>query len=383
MSKAMLLGIVLALSLGLALAHAEPPPKPAIGAAAGTLRVETVASGLGYPWSLVFLPDGSMLVSEKHPGRLRRVSLDGTISEPIRGLPPIHAKDNGGLLGLALDPGFARNGRVYFAYSEPGDGRTARLSVARATLGETELTDVEIIFRQRPDVADAVNFGGRLVFAPDGTLFVLTGDRFALDLVQDRSNTIGTVVRIEPDGSVPSDNPFAGQPGAAPEIWSLGHRNIGGGAIHPRTGQLWIGELGPWGGDELNIAEPGRNYGWPLVSWGRHYEGGAIPDPTTRPHLARSIFNWNPVISPSGMAFYDGEAIPAWQGSLLMGGLSSAALIRLTLEDDRVIGEERLETGFRVRDVVQGPDGAVYLLSDEPEGEIYRVTLVEPAGGSD
>lgn len=359
---------------------AQEPPKRTLEVAAGTLYVETVAAGLSYPWSLVFLPDGDMLVSEKHPGRLRRVSPDGSIGDPIEGLPEIFSEGNGGLLGLALDPDFEANRLIYFAYSEPGENGKSGLSVGRGRLAEGRLEEVETIWRQSPKVKDVRNFGGRLTFAPDGWLFVMTGDRFAHDLVQDPSNTIGVIARIEADGGTPPDNPFVDTEGYDPSIWSWGHRNIGGGAIHPETGRLWIHEFGPWGGDELTIPEAGENYGWPVVSWGRHYSGETIPGPPTRPEFAASIFHWTPVISPSGMIFYGGSEIPAWKGNLLIGGLSSQSLFRLTLRGETVIGEERIEFGARIRDLTEGPDGAVYLLTDQPYGEIFRLRLEKPAG---
>lgn len=354
-------------------------PTSMLDAAAGKLRVETIATGLHLPWSLVFLPNGEMLVSEKHPARLRRISKTGEISVPLDGLPEIYAKGNGGLLGLALSPSFEENQRLYFAFSEPGEGKKAGLAVARARLHQKRISNVEVIFRQTPKVEDIRNFGGRLTFAPDGNLFVMTGDRFAQDLVQDLGNTVGALVRIKPDGNVPPDNPFVGQDGIEPAIWSWGHRNIEGGAIHPETGKLWIHEFGPWGGDELIVPEAGHNYGWPLVSWGRHYSGQDIPNPPTRPDLAESIYHWTPVISPSGMTFYKGSEIPDWKGNILIGGLSSTDLIRLTLRNERVIGQERINFGVRIRDVVQGPDGAVYLLTDQQEGKVLRVMLHEPA----
>lgn len=356
---------------------AAPSPATAqaaiLEAAAGVLRLEVVAQGLHYPWSLVFLPDGAMLVSEKLPGRLRRVTPDGRVSEPLAGLPPIFADGNGGLLGLALDPAFGETRRLYFAYSEPGAPGTAGLAVARASLHEDRLSDVEVIFRQQPKVADIRNFGGRLLFAPDGTLFVLTGDRFAMNLAQDPRTTIGKMVRIRPDGSPPPDNPFVGRLDADPVVWSLGHRNLGGAAFHPETGRLWTTEYGPWGGDELNVAEPGGNYGWPLVSWGRHYEGEDIPDPPTRPDLLPSVYHWNPVISPADMAFHRGGTVPDWRGDLLIAGLTAGQLVRLTLRGEQVIAEERMTVGSRLRSVVEGPDGALYLLTDEPDGEVLRV----------
>ncbi|MEO3432962.1 PQQ-dependent sugar dehydrogenase [Inquilinus sp. CAU 1745] len=361
-------------------APTQEPPKRTLEVAAGTLHVETVAAGLSYPWSLIFLPDGDMLVSEKHPGRLRRVSPDGSVGDPIDGLPEIFSEGNGGLLGLALDPDFEANSLIYFAYSEPGENGTSGLSVGRGRLAEGRLEEVETIWRQSPKVEDVRNFGGRLTFAPDGRLFVMTGDRFAHDLVQDPSNTIGVIARIERNGDIPPDNPFVDTEGYDPSIWSWGHRNIGGGAMHPETGQLWIHEFGPWGGDELNIPEAGENHGWPVVSWGRHYSGETIPDPPMRPEFASSIFHWTPVISPSGMIFYGGSEIPAWKGNLLIGGLSSQSLFRLTLRGETVIGEERIEFGARIRDLTEGPDGAVYLLTDQPYGEIFRLRLEKAIG---
>lgn len=353
---------------------AEPTVPPALDTAFGRLAIEILARGLALPYSVVELPDGDLLVSEKHEGRLRRVRGDGTLSPPLDGLPPVYGEGNGGLLGLALDRDFARSRVLYVAYAEPGAGEAAGLAVARARLTTNRLAGLEVIFRQRPKVADLRNFGGRLAVAADGTIFIGTGDRFAHDLVQPADNTIGVVARVAPDGSIPSDNPFVGRSDVDPAIWSLGHRNIGGMALHPETGRLWVHEFGPFGGDELMIAEPGRNYGWPLVSWGRHYSGEAIPPPPTRPDLAPSIFHWNPVISPSGMAFYDGDAIPPWRGSLLIGGLSGRLLVRLTLRGERVVAEERFPLGVRIRDVAVDRTGAVLLLTDEGEGRILRIT---------
>lgn len=370
-------GAVLA-GTGLGGADAAAPPRPqTLATAFGRMTIEVFAEGLSAPYSAVVLPDGELLVSEKHPGRLRRVRADGGLGPPFDGLPPIFAEGNAGLLGLALDPDFAGNRTLFLAYGEAGTGDAAGLAVARARLGATRLDALEVIFRQRPKVADIRNFGGRLAVAPDGTLFIGTGDLFAQDLVQRFDNTIGVIARVAADGGIPQDNPFVGRSDVDPAIWSLGHRNIGGMAFHPETGRLWVHEFGPFGGDELNIAEPGKNYGWPLVSWGRHYTGETIPPPPTRPDLARSIFHWNPVISPSGMAFYDGAAIPAWRGSLLLGGLSGQVLVRLTLRGERVIAEERFPMGVRIRDVVVDPAGAVLLLTDEAEARILRLTLAE------
>jgi glucose/arabinose dehydrogenase len=343
----------------------------------GAIRVETFASGLAHPWGVAFLPDGRMLVTER-PGRLRIVSTEGQVSEPLSGLPKIDVAGQGGLLDVAIDPDFASNGLVYVTYAEAGEGG-ASTAVARGKLAGGGLENVEVIFRQKPKVGGSNHFGSRLAFAPDGTLFVTLGERFKFDPAQDNTNHMGTVVRINPDGSVPPDNPFVGRSDALPEIWSYGHRNVQGADIEPGTGTLWTIEFGPLGGDELNRPEPGRNYGWPLVSWGKHYNGKEIPDPPTRPDLADAVRHWVPAISPSGMSFYDGALFPAWRGDLLIGGLSSRALVRLNMENGQVAGEERIDMGARVRDVQPGPDGAVYLLIDRSDGEILRVT---PAGGA-
>jgi glucose/arabinose dehydrogenase len=340
---------------------------------AGTIKVETVATGLSHPWGLAFLPDGRMLVTER-TGTLRLVSKDGKLSAPLSGVPEVVVAGQGGLLDVAIDPGFKSNNLVYLSYSEPGEGG-ASTAVARGKLGDSGLENVEVIFRQEPKVEGGNHFGSRLVFAPDGKLFVTLGERFQFTPAQDLSNDLGKIVRINPDGSVPKDNPFVGRNDARPEIWSYGHRNPQGAAIHPETGRLWETEFGPRGGDELNIPQAGANYGWPVVSWGNHYTGEDIPDPPTHPEFADAIYHWNPVISPSGITFYTGDAIPAWKGNLLIGGLSSKAIVRLTLDGEKVGDEERIPMGTRIRDVVQGPDGAVYALTDEGNGEILRLTL--------
>jgi glucose/arabinose dehydrogenase len=337
-----------------------------------TLKVETVATKLQNPWGLAFLPDGRMLVTEK-PGKLRIVTKKGTKSEPLKGVPEVAAGGQGGLLDVALDPKFAENGLVYLSFSEPGEGG-AGTSVARGKLGADGLENVEVIFRQKPKVSGGNHFGSRLAFSPDGKLFVTTGDRFKFEPAQDLSTHVGKVIRINPDGSVPEDNPFVGQDGKLPEIWSYGHRNAQGAAIQPETGKLFEHEFGPLGGDEMNVIEPGKNYGWPLVSWGKHYDGKEIPDPPTRPEFTDAIRHWTPVISPSGMTFYTADAIPGWKGNLLIGGLSSQALVRLTLDGEKVTGEERIPLGGRIRNVVQGPDGAVYVL-DDSKGSIVRLSL--------
>jgi glucose/arabinose dehydrogenase len=276
------------------------------------------------------------------------------------------------LLDVAIDPNFKDNRLVYLSYAESGRGG-ASTAVARAELGADGLQDAHVIFRQTPRVHGPNHWGSRLVFARDGTLFVTLGERFKFGAAQDLSNTLGKIVRINPDGSIPKDNPFVGKEGARPEIWSYGHRNVQGAAIHPETGALWADEMGPLGGDELNIAEAGKNYGWPLVSWGSHYDGRPIPKPPTRPDLAAPIYYWNPVISPSGMTFYTADAIPAWRGSLLLAGLSAKALVRLTLAGEKVTGEERIPMGARIRAVRQAPDGSIHLLTDEDDGKILHL----------
>jgi glucose/arabinose dehydrogenase len=340
---------------------------------AGTIKVETVATELSHPWGLAFLPDGRMLVTERS-GTLRLVSKDGKLSPPLSGVPKVVVAGQGGLLDVAIDPDFKSNSLVYLTYSEPGEGG-AGTAVARGKLGESGLDGVEVIFRQEPKVGGGNHFGSRLVFAPDGKLFVTLGERFTFTPAQDLTNDLGKIVRINPDGSVPKDNPFVGRTDARPEIWSYGHRNPQGAAILPKTGKLWETEFGPMGGDELNIPQAGANYGWPVVSWGSHYTGEDIPDPPTHPEFADAIYHWNPVISPSGITFYTADAIPAWKGNLLIAALSGQAIVRLTLDGEKVVDEERIPMGARIRDVAQGPDGAVYALTDEGNGEILRLTL--------
>lgn len=363
----------LALLALLALSQPGCAAEGALPTEAGALKVETVARGLSYPWGLAFLPDGRMLVTER-PGTLRLVSKDGKISEPLAGVPKVYAQGQGGLLDVALDPDFASNGLIYLSYAEPSP-KGAATAVARGKLTDQGLADVKVIFRQIPEVDNGLHFGSRLAFSPDGKLFITLGERFQFDPAQDLSNTLGKIVRINPDGSVPPDNPFLGQEDAQPEIWSYGHRNAQGAAIHPETGKLWETEFGPFGGDELNIPKAGSNYGWPVVSWGRHYNGKAIPEPPTHPEFTDAIYHWTPVISPSGMTFYTGGAIPAWRGNLLIGGLSSEAIIRLTLDGEKVVAEERIPLGMRIRDVIQAPDGSVYALTDADDGRILRLTL--------
>lgn len=354
---------------------AAPSGRGAVATQHGPIQLRTVAAGLEHPWSLAHLPNGLMLVTER-PGRLRFVGEDGSLSQPLGGLPEVYAEGQGGLLDVVLDPLFGQTRILYLAYSEAGEGG-ASTAVLRARLETSGLEDVKVIFRQLPKVDGPNHWGARLVFAWDGTLFITLGERFKFDPAQDLSTHLGKIVRINSDGSVPPDNPFVARKDARPEIWSYGHRNIQGAAIHPETGELWVSEMGPKGGDELNIIKPGRNYGWPVVSWGDHYDDTPIPDHPTRPEFEPPAYYWNPVISPSGMAFYSGNGIPGWQGSLLIGGLSSEALIRLTLDGAGVASEERIAMGARIRDVRPALDGTVYMLTDEDDGRILRLAAAE------
>ena len=353
---------------------AQAPQSPTPAPTSGVVRADTVAKGLEHPWGLAFLPDGRMLVTER-PGRLRLVDRDGRLSEPLGGVPGVEARGQGGLLDVVIDPRFAENRWVYLSYAEPGPGG-AGTAVARGRLGEGRLEDVRVIYQQQPKVSGGNHFGSRLVFAKDGTLFVTQGDRFAhREKAQDLSVGFGKVVRINPDGSVPRDNPFVGRAEARPEIWSYGHRNVQSAAIDPQTGQLWTVEHGARGGDELNHPEAGKNYGWPVITYGVAYSGAKIGEGTAKPGMEQPVYYWDPVIAPSGMTFYTGDALPGWKGSLLIGSLRPGLLVRLTLTGGRVAAEGRYlaDLNERIRDVRQGPDGFVYLLTDSQNGRILRV----------
>jgi len=344
-------------------------------------QVTTVARGLDHPWSLVFLPDGRMLVSER-VGRLRLARPGGALSPPLGGLPKVATGQQAGLFGLALDPGFGTNRLVYFAYEEPRAGGRSGLSVARGKLGGTAaapaLQAVQVIFRAEPAMASKANLGGRIVFGPDGTLFVGVGDHFVPQGQADAQkldNDLGKVVRIDRDGSAPKDNPFVGKAGARPEIWSIGHRNIESAAINPWTHQLWTVEHGPRGGDEINIPRAGKNYGWPVISYGEDYSGEAVgAGITAKPGLEQPVYYWDPVIAPSGMLFYDGP-VAEWKGNLFIAGMIAQGVVRLVLDGDKVVGEERLLTDLkkRVRDVRQGPDGLIYVVTERANGTIYKL----------
>ncbi len=344
--------------------------------ASGPIQVETIVDGLQYPWALAFLPDGRMLVTER-PGRLRIVTADGKTSEPVAGLPQVFARGQGGLLDVAVDRAFSQNRTIYFCFAEPfqSGGRTA---LARARLAEGPyIEEMRIVFRQDGPVSSGNHFGCRIVQMPDNTLFLTMGDHFTTrNEAQNLSNHLGKIVRIAPDGAVPNDNPFLGRRGVKPEIWSYGHRNAQGAAINPVSGKLWMHEHGPRGGDEINIPQAGKNYGWPVIGFGIDYNGAKIHEGTQKAGMEQPIRQWTPVIAPSGMAFYTGSLFPKWKNNLFIGGLASQALVRLELDGEKVTKEERLlqEMKERIRDVRAGPDGALWLLTDSPDGQLLRLT---------
>lgn len=355
--------------------QAQAPKSPTPAPVEAPVRVETFASGLERPWGLAFLPDGRALVTER-PGRLRLVGRDGKLSPPLSGVPAVFARGQGGLLDVALDPNFEKNRLVYLSFSEPGEDGTAGTSVARGMFSKNRLDSVRVIYRQIPKVDEQIHFGSRLVFRRDGTLFVTQGDRYNRDRVQDLSNGFGKIMRINPDGTIPKDNPLGGRKGARPEIWSYGHRNVQCAALHPETGELWTVEHGARGGDELNRPEAGKNYGWPVITYGTDYDLTKIGEGVTKPGMEQPVYYWDPVIAPSGMCFYTGEALPQWKGSVFIGSLTPGLLVRLELKDGRVTKEERY-LGYlheRIRDVRQGLDGLLYLLTDNPEGRILRLS---------
>jgi glucose/arabinose dehydrogenase len=348
----------------------------------GPLQVEIVAEGLASPWAVAFLPDQQGFLVSERPGQLRRVSYDGALSEPLHGVPEVYASGQGGLLDVVLSPTFSEDRLVYLSYAEAGDG-AAGTAVGRGRLSNEvdALEDFQVIFRQQPKLSSGAHFGSRLVFDRDGHLFIALGDNNQRPTAQDLDKLQGKVVRIYPDGRIPEDNPFMGHSGARAEIWSYGHRNQQGAALNPWTGVLWTHEHGPRGGDEINIPKAGKNYGWPLATHGINYSLLPIPeaqgetvDGTEAPH---HVWEKSPAIS--GMAFYDAERFAAWQHNLFIGALAGQALIRLQLEGDRVVHEERLlqTLGARVRDVRQGPDGYLYVLTDAPRGQLLRLGLAQ------
>lgn len=372
---------------------AFPKTSGAIPTDTGNLRVERLAA-LEEPWGMAILPDGRLLITEK-PGRLRIYS-EGKLSAPVGGVPAVVYFGQGGLLDVAVDPNFASNRLVYLSYAEAAkpqpavvrDTQERRLgafqrmednvlkgeAVARGRLEGGTLRDVTVIWRQVPKTVGRGHFGGRLAFAPDGTLFISSAERMRFDPAQDRASNLGKMVRINGDGSAPRDNPFVADKNARPEIWSIGHRNPSGLAFQPGTGRLWSTEYGPKGGDELNIVEKGRNYGWPLVNEGVNYDGSPIPPHASRPEFVRFVRSWTPVISPGSLMFYDGTKFPRWRGNALIAGLSSQAIIRLTIDGDKVTGEEVIPMGRRIRNLAQAPDGSLLALAESPNAELLRLS---------
>lgn len=340
---------------------------------AGPLRVVEIAGGLEHPWGLAFLPGGGFLVTERD-GALRRLSPEGKISAPLKGVPAVAAVGQGGLLDIVLHPDFNRNGLVYLTFAEPGDGGCGT-AAARGRFDGDGLSGVETFYRMRRKTDVGHHFGSRLAFAPDGKLFITTGDRGEMNRAQDRTDTAGKVLRLNDDGRVPADNPFVGKPGVAPEIWSLGHRNQQGAAVHPATGALWTHEHGARGGDEVNAPKPGRNYGWPVITHGVDYSGAKIGEGKAKPGLEQPLHYWDPSIAPSGMAFYQGNIFKDWRGDLLVGSLKFGTISRLRFNGEHFASEERLLDGLdqRIRDVRVGPDGLIYLLTDHSGGQLLRV----------
>ena len=375
--------------------HQAPPPRvephavrdarpQAVRSERERFAVTEVVAGLQHPWSLAFLPDGDMLVTER-PGRLRRIGPDGRVSAPIAGVPRVYAEGQAGLLDVALSPGFARDRLVYLAFAEPNlRGNLCGTAVARGRLvrgedGAERLVELRVIYRQEPKLSAGTHVGARLVFDDAGDLFVAQGEhRVVPEAAQQLDRLQGKLVRIHADGTVPADNPFARRDGARPEIWSYGHRNMQGAALHPATRRLWTSEHGPMGGDELNIPRAGANYGWPLATDGRDYDGGPVPGSVGRvaPGTEPPHYAWARSPGLSGMLFHDGKGFPGWRGNLFLGALATRQLIRLELDGDRIVHEERLlgDRGERIRDVREGPDGAIWLLTDDDEGKLLKLS---------
>lgn len=355
------------------------PETTTVPSSLGPLRVTTVASGLQNPWGLAFLPDGRALVTER-PGRLRMIA-NGVLSPALAGVPAVWAQGQGGLLDVAVDPDFQTNQRIYLTFSEVGGDGRAGTAVARARLVGQGLQDVAVIFRQDPKLSTGNHFGSRLVFDRQGHLFVTLGENNVRITAQYLDHHQGKVVRLWPDGRIPADNPFVARTDALIDIWSYGHRNPQGATLNPWTGQLWLVEHGAMGGDEVNIPAAGKNYGWPIITHGLDYNGQPIPESvgSSAPGMEQPVHYWVPSIAPSGMAFYQGFSMHRWQGDLFVGALASRQLVRLDINGDRVVGEERLlgSLGHRIRDVRSGPNGELYLLTDATNGRVLKVELAK------
>jgi len=369
---------VLVLAGGFVAGGGASAPAQVFHSSAGDIAVHTAAKGLDHPWALAFLPDGRVLVTER-PGRMRIVGKDGTLSPALAGVPSVFASGQGGLHDVVLDRAFAQSHTIYFCYAEPVEGR-ARTALARARLideGTARIEAVEVIFRQAGPLSSGNHFGCRIVQTPDDNLFLTTGDHFTTrDQAQNLGNDLGKIIRIRPDGSIPPDNPFVGKAATKPEIWSYGHRNPQGLALHPVTGKLWEHEHGPRGGDEVNIIEKGKNYGWPVIGYGIDYSGAKIHESMQKAGMEQPLKYWVPSIAPSGMAFYSGNVFAPWRGSLFVGALAGQLLVRLGVDGDKVVAEERLlqQLRERIRDVREGPDGALWLATDSSSGRILRLT---------
>jgi aldose sugar dehydrogenase len=371
-------GTIFAVVLALTLVNGQTGPQT-IRTEEHAFRVVQIVAGLEHPWGLAFLPDGRMLVTER-PGRLRVIQAGQLEPEPVAGVPQVVARGQGGLLDVALHPRFAENRLVYLSYAGAGRGG-AGTEVVRGRLVGNRLEEVQVIFSLEPKSMARQHFGSRLVFDRAGYLYITLGDRGEMERAQRPDDHAGSVIRLHDDGRVPADNPFVDKPGWKPEKFTLGNRNMQGAALHPQTGELWTHEHGPQGGDEINIVRPGVNYGWPVITYGVNYGiGTKIGEGTHKPGMAQPLHYWTPSIAPSGMTFYTGDKFPRWKGDLFVGALRDQMLVRLRLDGAKVVHEERMLQGVlgRIRDVRQGPDGCLYLLTDEEDGELVRLEPVEP-----
>ena len=372
-----------ALAVGLTATALTAQPQSAGGptkssAANGSAKSVVVAEGLDHPWALAFLPGetGLRFLITERSGRMRIVGVDGKVGTPLANVPPVHAVNQGGLLDVVVSPNFGRDRTIYFSFAQAVSGG-ARTAVASAQLTDNALENVKTVFAQADVVPGGHHFGSRIAISRDGSLFITTGERYGeKDRSQSLESHLGKVIRVNADGSVPKDNPYVNHASARKEIWSYGHRNMQGAAIHPATGRLWTHEHGPRGGDELNVTLPGKNYGWPVIGYGIDYSGLRMHDSTTKSGMEQPLHYWVPSIAPSGMAFYTADRFPQWRGSLFIGALAGQHLARLTLDGEKVIAEERLllDRKERFRDVRQGPDGFVYVITDEGSGKILRVS---------
>ena len=369
-----------ALLLALFLPLLLPAQKGQAVTEAGAVKIVTLVDSLDHPWGMDFLPDGRILLTER-AGHLRVLDLaDTTLSDPIAGVPEVYADGQGGLLDVVLHPDFADNQFVYLTFAEMDADSMSSTALGRGRWTGDRLEDFTTLWVQQPKIKGTKHYGGRIVFAPDGKLFVVVGERYQFEPAQDLASHLGKVIRLNDDGTVPDDNPFVDDAEAEDAIFSYGHRNIQAAAIDPATGTLWVTEMGPMGGDEFNAIEAGKNYGWPLVSWGDDYDGEDIPEPTTRPDLTDAAYHWSPTISPSGMIFYTGDVFPEWQGSALIGGLTASGIVRMSVDGMQAEETERIPLVVRVREVAQAPDGTIYVLSDSDNGLLLHLRPLKQPG---